>query len=148
MGIFDFILGKKGIVDHAQLRQWAARYASRKGSSPGISAVGGGDYTRAIQEFTTQINQDPGKIDGYLLRGMAYALKGEVAKSIKDVDKANSINSNSPEVFLIQGFAMIQKKDREEALKAMKKTVALDLHGRGAFGDIAQNAINTITASE
>lgn len=145
MGIFDFLTGKKKLVEYEKLRQWAAQYAGRKGSSAGISAIAGEDYGKAVREFTSQIgSQGSGKPDLYLLRGLAHALKGDTGGSLKDIDKALSMNQNNPEAYLIRGIAMIQKKDKENAIKDFKKTVALDLHGRGAIGNIAQSAIEIL----
>ncbi|MCE1245298.1 MAG: tetratricopeptide repeat protein [Firmicutes bacterium] len=144
MGLFDFLTGKKGPVSQDQLKQWAAQYASRKESSPGTAALAAGQYAKAVKEFTTQVNLGTKKEEAYLLRSLSHSLKGDSGSGLKDAQEAIKINQNNSEAFLIRGFAYIQKNDVNEALKDFKKAVALDLHGRGVVGKIAQSAIESI----
>ena len=144
MGIFDFLTGKKGPISQDQLRQWSAQYASRKESSPGTAALAAGQYGKAIKEFTTQINFGTKKEEGFLLRSLSHSLKGDPGNGLKDAQEAIKLNQNNSEAFLVRGFAYVQKNDVNEALKDFKKAVALDLHGRGTVGKIAQSAVEAI----
>lgn len=145
MGIFDFLTGKKSsLVSQDELRRWVASYTSRKSKSDGVSALGAGDYAKAVKQFGEQISKNPDKQEGYLLRSIAHMFRGNTKQSIKDAEKAMEINRNSPEPFLVKGLAMLQSDRPGEAVKDFKKAVTLDLHGRGAVGKIAQQAMDKI----
>ncbi len=148
MGFMDFIFKKESIITEKHLTKWAGMFGSTKSgpitSSPGFSALSVGDFDRAIKEFTTSIKFGKQKEEPYILRGLAYVLKGDGKKAIKDACSAQKINRTNCESYLIRAMGRCIEAKMPDAIDDFKKAVALDLHGSGRIGKIAQEAIDLI----
>ena len=53
-----------------------------------------GESDRAIQDCTKSIELDPKNVDAYVIRGLAYAKKGEKAKAIANYREALKLTNN------------------------------------------------------
>ena len=149
MGVFDFLFNKKeSVITMNHLKRWGAIYGStKKGpivSTPGFSALSVGDFDHAVKEFTTSIKFGKKKEEPYILRGFAYVMKGDGKKAIKDAKSALKINRSNCETYLIKAFGECLEAQMTDALDDFKKAVALDLHGSGKIGKIAQEAIDLV----
>ncbi|TFI55141.1 tetratricopeptide repeat protein [Mastigocladus laminosus UU774] len=64
----------------------------------------------------------PNCIEGYIARGEAYFLSGEIQKSVEDCERALSINPNCPEAYNVRGIARFSLGNhqgaKEDFLKA------------------------------
>jgi len=145
VGIFDFLFSKKeSVITKVMIHKWAARIAARKNSSPGLSAMSVGDLSKAVKEFSTTVKFGTQKEEGYLMRSLAYSLKGDGVRAEKDADSALLINGGNAEGFIMRAFARIQSNKMADALNDFKKAVALDLHRGSVIGEIGQEAIDLI----
>jgi Flp pilus assembly protein TadD len=63
----------------------------------GLAALEQGDYERAIRQFSTAIEADPGDVFPYLKRAIAYEQIGERERAIADYRLALAVN-RTPEM--------------------------------------------------
>lgn len=70
-------------------------------------ALFAGDYTKAIEEATASIKDNPNSSEAYSVRGFATALHGDTAKGLADTKKAYDLDPNS--VANYYNMAMVYK---------------------------------------
>ena len=70
-------------------------------------ALSSGDYTKAIEEATASIKDNPNNADAYSVRGFAMALNGDTTKGLVDTKKAYDLDPNN--VANYYNMAMVYK---------------------------------------
>lgn len=69
----------------------------------GFRSYGRGDYNKAIDTFTTVLEQNPTNMYALAGRGDAFAEKKEYLKALEDYDKAIEINQTSAALYYHRG---------------------------------------------
>jgi tetratricopeptide (TPR) repeat protein len=101
----------------------------------GLAARSRGDFDAAISFYTQAINTDalaPPHLAVVLnSRGVAYDIKGDPDKAIKDFDAAIQLKADYAEAFINRGLAWVNKSEYDHAIVDFTEAASLD--ARGAF---------------
>ena len=66
---------------------------------------------RALSDSNESIRLDPKRVDGYILRSMAWLSRKEYDKAIVDCDAAIQIDSRLSMAYNTRGWAMLAKRE-------------------------------------
>ena len=92
----------------------------------GVTHLGDGDFTRAVEAFTLAIDQDPSYVIAYHSRGEAYRELGELDKAVEDYTKAIELSPDFILAYFNRGEINQDKDNFEEAIKDFDKAISLN----------------------
>jgi len=85
-----------------------------------------GQFEQAIKELSIQLSSEKEDLQALYLRGIAYRKLGKLDASLKDFDKAVSINPKNPDLFSDRAIVYHLMNRGDEAMKDMNTSVAMD----------------------
>jgi tetratricopeptide (TPR) repeat protein len=94
-------------------------------SSIGDRYFEGGKYIEAIDIYKKVISLDPNDIDTYNDLGLAYQYMNQTDKAIETLKKGTEIMPSYQRIWISLGFVSISAGNKEEAKKALAKTIEL-----------------------
>jgi tetratricopeptide (TPR) repeat protein len=92
-----------------------------------------GEYTKAIDEYTTVINLNPKDGMAYLGRGSAYQQLGNYRRAIDDFNRAAEYLPNDSIVFLVRGIAYSMAGNNDRAIEDYTRSVELNPMNSDAY---------------
>lgn len=96
-----------------------------------------GDYDRAAQLYTQEIEKQPENIGNYLARGGCYLMMGQKERALADVERALKLNQSNPFALQLRGELYMLEKDYDSALNLFAQTQALNPHWAVPYFDRA-----------
>lgn len=94
-------------------------------------------WANGITLFDDVIDKQPQAFYAYHSRGIAYYYQGNYTASLKDYDKAISLNNNYGLTHYNRGLTLMMLKQNEEALKSFSRTIELIPTHDQAYNDRA-----------
>lgn len=92
----------------------------------GFTAIQGGFYKTAIQQFTKLKEADPHFTSLYLYLAKAYEHEGLLSESLETVKEGLKVDEYNKELYLFGGKVAIKSGQFEEAEKQLRETLAID----------------------
>jgi len=96
-----------------------------------------GDYERAAQMYSAEIDKQPNDLNNYLTRAGCYLAIGQSERAFADVERALRINPNHPFALELRGEIYLVNKDFDAALAAFEHTKSLNPAWAVPYFDIA-----------
>jgi tetratricopeptide (TPR) repeat protein len=87
-----------------------------------------GDYDRAIQEYTRDIDREPAQVNHYLGRAACYLNIQQKERATADVERALKINPNNALALQLRGEIFSLEKNYESALDYFNRAQAINPH--------------------
>jgi len=91
----------------------------------GIRAMHGGELEEAIQRFDKVIEMAPGFAEGWNKRATAYYLNGELAESMRDIQKTLSLEPRHFGAISGMGLIFLKRGDERSALEAFEEVLKI-----------------------
>jgi len=85
----------------------------------------GGKYVEAIDIYKKVLSLDPNDIDTYNDLGLAYQYLKQTDKAMETLKKGTEVMPSYQRIWISLGFVSIAAGNREEAEKALSKTIEL-----------------------
>lgn len=101
---------------------WRTRYLA------GVASIGLARWDQAIAALTSAQNQNPGHAMAALYLSIALQERGEHAKAIQVLVRAQESQPNSPELWLNQGHSLQALGNKAEARKAYNRFLELSMN--------------------
>ncbi|MBL8062612.1 MAG: M50 family metallopeptidase [Anaerolineales bacterium] len=96
-----------------------------------------GDFDRAAQLYTQDIEKQPENIGNYLARGSCYLMTGQRERAQADVDRALKLNQSHAFALQLRGEIYMLEKNYEAALNLFAQAQALNPHWAVPYFDRA-----------
>ncbi|MBI2331224.1 MAG: M50 family metallopeptidase [Chloroflexi bacterium] len=96
-----------------------------------------GDYERAAQLYTADIDRQPNDINNYLARAGCYLIMGQRERSLADVERALKLNQNHLIALELRGELHMIEKNYDAAYERFAQTQALNPNWAVPYFDIA-----------
>ena len=103
------------------------------------------EYDCAIETFSQAILLKPDYSSGYIRRGVAYTLKGDLDRAISDFVKVTQLNPGHPHAYTMLGSIYDRQGDRPRAIEYYKKVLELDPNNSAARGYLSSSERGDIT---
>lgn len=87
-----------------------------------------GDYERAAQMYTAEIERQPGNINHYVTRGGCYLIIGQKERALADIERALKLDAKHPLAVELRGEIFLLEKQYDEALECFAKAQSLNPH--------------------
>lgn len=100
-----------------------------------------GDTTaigKALVVINTKIGNDPGNDDNYRLRAKIYLQKGELEKSLADIQKAIAIDSTKAPHYLVLADLQFAANKTQLAKESLEKCISIDPRNKEANMKLAE----------
>ncbi|CAG1064630.1 hypothetical protein BAC1_00192 [uncultured bacterium] len=140
-GLSVLTVGQQSVwKDSASL--WDREIEVYPGASPlahynrGMAFQEKGDYSRAIEYFTTTVAMEPRFIKAYINRGFSFSATGEPGRAIKDFSKVLELDPGYVKAYLNRGFLYLQSGENGLALKDLSEAVRLEKNNGFALHNI------------
>jgi len=91
------------------------------------------DYTKAIEEFTHALEEDPYFAEAYRQRGLAYYDSGAIHQAVSDYTEALKHNPESVEAYYYRALARLTLKNLPGALADVDKAISLEANYAAAY---------------
>ena len=91
----------------------------------GIRAMHGGNLEEAIRRFSEVIDMAPGFAEGWNKRATAYYLNGELANSMRDIQKTLSLEPRHFGAISGMGLIFLRRGDERSALEAFEEVLKI-----------------------
>jgi tetratricopeptide (TPR) repeat protein len=85
-----------------------------------------GDYERAVQMYTAEIERQPENINNYIARGGCYIVMGQKERAAADIDRALRINPGNIIAIALRGEIHLLDKQYDAALDRFAQAQALN----------------------
>jgi tetratricopeptide (TPR) repeat protein len=86
-----------------------------------------------IEEYDAVIRRDPNNVEAYILRGIAYANKGDDDKAMADYNQAIQLDPNEIEAYVNRGCAYFNTDINDKALTDFDQAIRLDPNDARAY---------------
>jgi len=96
-----------------------------------------GDYDRAVQTYTRDIEKQPEQIIHYLGRASCHLLMNQKERAMADVERALKINPNQAFALALRGEIHALDKNYEEALACFSRAQNINPHWAAPYFDRA-----------
>jgi tetratricopeptide (TPR) repeat protein/Zn-dependent protease len=87
-----------------------------------------GDYDRAIQEYTSNIEREPGQVNHYLGRSACYLNIFQKERAVADVERALKLNPDNAIAIQLRGEIFAMEKNYDAALDCSNRAQAINPH--------------------
>jgi tetratricopeptide (TPR) repeat protein len=87
-----------------------------------------GDFERAIQYYTQDIEREPQNVNHYLARGACTLNIGQKERAVPDVERALKLNPNNALALQLRGEMYAMDKDFDSALDLFARAQAINPH--------------------
>ena len=84
------------------------------------------DYDKALKIVNDVLQADPENAGAYLVRGIAYYLKGKWTDALTDLSKVISLDPNNAEAFVYRGLVRYRQNDHEAAGNDFTRALTLN----------------------
>lgn len=91
----------------------------------GIKAMHGGRLDEAIRRFTEVVEMAPDFAEGWNKRATAYYMNGELARSMRDIQKTLSLEPRHFGAISGMGLIFLQRGDEQAALEAFEEVLKI-----------------------
>ena len=101
------------------------------------SLVSNGKFAEAIETSTEAIVFQPGRMDGFFIRGVAYWRQGNATDALADLNEAVLLDPNNPDLYDMRAYLRHHCLQHREAIEDFSTAIRLDaslaiaFHGRG-----------------
>lgn len=85
-----------------------------------------GDYERAAQMYTAEIERQPGNVNHYITRGGCYLVMGQKERALADIERALKLDAKHLLAVELRGEIFLLEKQYDEALECFDKAQALN----------------------
>ena len=92
----------------------------------GVSAYVNQDFEKAVEHFTSAIEEEPEFALAHVSRGAAYARLEHSSESIKDFDRAIELKPDYARAYHLRGLEFDKAGEHERALSDFNKAIELD----------------------
>ncbi|MCQ3937385.1 MAG: hypothetical protein DPW18_10100 [Chloroflexi bacterium] len=96
-----------------------------------------GDYERAIQHYTRDVDAKPNQPGNYLGRASCYLLTGQKERALADVERALRIQPNHAFGLMLRGEIFMLEKNYDAALEIFSRVQAINPHWAVPYFDRA-----------
>jgi tetratricopeptide (TPR) repeat protein len=86
----------------------------------------GGEWDRAVKDYSEVIRLDPKHVDAFIRRGMAHRSKGSLDNAMKDFNEALCLDPKSTRALLGRGATWAVQQKFDEAIADYSETISLD----------------------
>ena len=100
-----------------------------------MEQIESGEYQAAIMTLNQAVNLNPGQIECYLNRGVAYSKLKSHQSAIANYNKAIQIQSNSADAYYYRGDEFLQKGEYQKALSDYHQVIQLNPNHASAYLD-------------
>ncbi len=87
-----------------------------------------GDYERAAQIFTKNIDREPGQANHYIARAACYLSMLQTQRALADVERALRLAPNNPVALQLRGEMYVMDKNYDAALELFARAQTLNPH--------------------
>ena len=101
----------------------------------GNASLHGGDWDKAIPDFTEAIRLEPKAADAYYNRGVAYRKKGEPDKAIPDFTDAIRLEPKNANAYYNRGNAYHATRDYVKAIADYTEVIRLEPKNADAYNN-------------
>ncbi|MBW4475629.1 MAG: tetratricopeptide repeat protein [Tolypothrix brevis GSE-NOS-MK-07-07A] len=91
------------------------------------------DYTKAIEEFTRALQEDPYFAEAYRQRGLAYYDSGAILQAVSDYTETLKHDPENVEAYYYRALARLTLKNLPGALADVDKAIALEVNYAAAY---------------
>ncbi len=92
----------------------------------GLAYEARGDLLRAITDYDTATQIDPGNMLSYLNRGIAYGVMGDYRRAIGEFNKAIDLAPEDRKTYMNRGVAYLSMGDYRRAVEDLESAIQLD----------------------
>lgn len=85
-----------------------------------------GDLDRAIEEFSSAVEDDPRQSYPYYKRGWCYEMKGNSDRALEDYNLGIEVDDGYPYLFLMRGELYLMRGEQDAAAKDFETVLQLD----------------------
>ena len=85
-----------------------------------------GDIDRAIEDFSSAIEEDPRQSYAYYKRGWCYEMKGDPDRALEDYVLGIEMEQDYPYLYLMRGELYLTRENKEAAVKDFERVLQLD----------------------
>jgi tetratricopeptide (TPR) repeat protein len=96
-----------------------------------------GDFERAAQFYTRDIERQPGNVSHYLARGSSFLMIGQKERAVADVERALKIHPNHALALQLRGEIFSLEKEYDTALGYFDRAQAVNPHWAVPYFDRA-----------
>ncbi|EAW34211.1 hypothetical protein L8106_08891 [Lyngbya sp. PCC 8106] len=100
-----------------------------------MKLIESGDYQEAISTLNQAVNLNPGQLEAYLNRGVAYSELNSHASAIANYDKAIQLAPNNAEAYYYRGDEYLQAGNAPKALADYNKAIQFNPNYSQAYLD-------------
>jgi tetratricopeptide (TPR) repeat protein len=100
-----------------------------------MKLIEAGDYQEAISTLNQAVNLNPGQLEAYLNRGVAYSELNSHASAIANYDKAIQLAPNNAEAYYYRGDEYLQAGNAPKALADYNKAIQFNPNYSQAYLD-------------
>ncbi|WP_413160868.1 tetratricopeptide repeat protein [Capilliphycus salinus ALCB114379] len=100
-----------------------------------MKLIESGDYQQAISNLNEAVNLNPGQIEAYLNRGVAYSELNSHASAIANYDKAIELAPNNADAYYYRADEYLQAGNAPKALADYNKAIQLNPNYSQAYLD-------------
>ena len=98
-----------------------------------------GKLAPAIEAFTMAVEKDPGSLDSFLGRGLAYLKLGRFDEAVQDFSEVLDGGGDCERAFFLRGIAYLNAKEYEHALTDLN--LALEYNGKRGAAILARGLV-------
>jgi serine/threonine-protein kinase len=95
------------------------------------------DYTRAIREFSTALDRQPGNAEALSSRAALLRRQGRVAEAAANFARASELDPRSPQLAFYAGTTYGALRNYGDAVRYVERTMALSPRWAGIYADRA-----------
>lgn len=136
----EFSTAQAKIQDYQKNYEIVNRYYEKakraiKLNNRAMKMIESGNYQEAISTLNQAVNLNPGQIEAYLNRGVAYSELNSHASAIANYDKAIELAPNNAEAYYYRGDEYLQAGNAPKALPDYNKAIQLNPNYSQAYLD-------------
>jgi len=91
----------------------------------------------AIEHINNRIKENQNFVEAYIVRSQIYSIQGDFQKTLKDLEKAITLDPKEPESYFMRGMAYFKLGDRDKAFNDFNKTIELNADHAAAYSNRA-----------
>ena len=108
-------------------------FAAVQWNEQGANLYWQGNYSGAIEAFSTAIDKNPQYAYAYNNRGVAYNKLHDYSKAISDLNQAITLDSNYTAAYVARGYCYGQIREYTNAISDFNKAISLDSRSALAY---------------
>ncbi|MFA6528419.1 MAG: tetratricopeptide repeat protein [Candidatus Gracilibacteria bacterium] len=83
------------------------------------------EFDKALKALNHALKLNPRSANSHYLKGFTFSAIGEWKKSIQELDEANSIQPNHPEILRCLGWSVFHGEDRTKGLVLLERALVM-----------------------